>query len=282
MPVRRGAYARPELIGRSSNADNRYDRMLSIAAAVAVVGRGAVASHSDAAVVHRLHLLDPPPPDVISVCRSSGREGMRRGSPAVRVRRAPLPSTQVVVRDGVPVTSAARTVADLARTTSFQSGIVVADSALHSGKTSKAELAGVLQSCDRWPGVGQARRVLEFSDGLSESPFESIARVVFHEGGLPAPELQAWVGADGFIVGRADFFWRQHATIAEADGALKYANPQQARMQLERDARLRTAGFEVVHFTWGQLIGNPELVVASIEAAFRRSAALRRGERRAG
>ena len=43
--------------------------------------------------------------------------------------------------------------------------------------------------------------------------------------------------------------------------------------QLDRDARLRAAGFEVVHFTWPQITRAPDHVVASIRAAFQRASA---------
>jgi len=56
----------------------------------------------------------------------------------------------------------------------------------------------------------------------------------------------------------------------EADGAIKYATPARAMAQLDRDARLREAGFEVVHFTWQQVTRTPDQVVASIKTAFRR------------
>src|SRR5579859_2492942 len=116
----------------------------------------------------------------------------------------------------------------LARTTPYRSGVVTAGCALHLGKTTKDELNAVIATCGRWPGVMRARRVVEFSDGRAESPFESIARVAFRDGGLPPPELQVWVGGDGGPVGRADFLWRHHRTLAEADGALKYADPDRA------------------------------------------------------
>ncbi len=83
--------------------------------------------------------------------------------------------------------------------------MVSADSALYRGKVSKAELEAVIAACSRWPGIGRARGVVEFSDGRSESPFESISRVAFRDGGLPPPELQVWVGGDGGPVGRVDF-----------------------------------------------------------------------------
>jgi len=42
---------------------------------------------------------------------------------------------------------------------------------------------------------------------------------------------------------------------------------------LRRDARLRQAGFEVVHFSWDEIVHEPDQVAESIRAAFRRRAA---------
>ncbi|HEX6933330.1 MAG TPA: DUF559 domain-containing protein [Streptosporangiaceae bacterium] len=100
--------------------------------------------------------------------------------------------------------------------------------------------------------------------------------MAFDEGGLPPPELQVWVGREDRPIARVDFLWRQHATIAEADGALKYADPDRARQQLHRDADLRDAGFEVVHFSWRELTVSPDQVIGWITAAFGRAALLRR------
>jgi hypothetical protein len=182
-----------------------------------------------------------------------------------------LPSEHVTVRRGIRLTSVARTVVDLARTSSFQSGVVVADSALRSTQTSKAELQSVVTDCARWPGIRQAKQVVEFSDGRSESVLESISRVAFSDQGLPAPELQVWIGGeDQGVIGRADFLWRRYRTIAEADGALKYKDTGRAISQLRRDALLRAAGFEVVHFTWNEILRTPGQVGASLREAFRR------------
>ncbi|HLH57633.1 MAG TPA: DUF559 domain-containing protein, partial [Streptosporangiaceae bacterium] len=161
----------------------------------------------------------------------------------------------------------------LARMGTFVEGVVVADSALRAGKTTAGEMAGVIAECGSWPGVRRARQVVEFSDGRSESALESVGRVAFHEQGLPAPELQVWVGADELgTIGRADYLWAEHRTIAEADGALKYADPGRAVAQLQRDARLRDAGFEVVHFTWDEVTMAPWQVAARVRAAFGRAA----------
>ncbi|HEX9063953.1 MAG TPA: DUF559 domain-containing protein [Streptosporangiaceae bacterium] len=252
------------------------DRTVQIAAAVAAAGPGAVASHADAALLHGLDLLERPPADLIVVTRPKGHDRLRScpdGTPSVRIRIAPLVAHQVTVRGGVPVTSVARTVADLARSSAFRSGVVIADSALHVRKTTVTELDRVVTSCARWPGAARAREVIRFADGRSESPFETISRVAFRDGGLPPPDLQVWVGGDGGPVGRVDFLWREFRTIAEADGAFKYADPDRARQQLRRDADLREAGFEVVHFSWAELTASPAQVVRAIRVAFARGRA---------
>lgn len=270
----RGVYAQAVPAARLA-ASQRGERALRLAAAVALVGPQSVGSHQDAAILHKLALLERPHADIVAVSRPPEVAGSRRPRSGIQLHIAALPRSQVTVRGGVPVTSVARTVIDLARSVPFRSGVVVADSALHGKQASKDELRAVLTTCARWPGIERARHVVDFSDARSESPFESIARVAFRDGGLPPPDLQVWVGGDGRVIGRADFLWPAHATIAEADGAIKYADPDRARLQLQRDAELREAGFEVVHFSWRELTNAPGQVIQSIRAAFRRAAALR-------
>ena len=214
--------------------------------------------------------------------RSPGRPAAAAVVPSAQgssVHAAELPVRHLVVRDGISLTSVARTVVDLARTCTFRDGVVVADSALRTGKTTVPEITAVISDCARWPGVRRARAVGAFSDHRAESALESIGRVVFREYRLPAPELQVWVGGDLGVVGRADYFWPRYRTIAEADGAIKYADPRQAMRQLDRDARLRDAGFEVVHFTWQEITLTPWQVAERIRAAFVRGAVRARRER---
>ena len=78
---------------------------------------------------------------------------------------------------------------------------MVAHSALYQRLVTKPELQAVVRDCARWPRVDKARQVISFSDGRAESPFESIARVSFHDGGLPEPDLQVWVGDDLRVIG---------------------------------------------------------------------------------
>jgi predicted transcriptional regulator of viral defense system len=267
--VSRGRYTPAALAGAAPN-DRAVEHALLVAAALARLAPGVVASHHSAALVHSLDLLGRRPAGTVAVTRVPGGPGSRTGRPGVLLHLAALPAGHVVARYGIPVTSVARTVSDLARTCSFRDGVAVADSALRTGQTSKAELAEVIAACLRWPGIQGARQVAAYCDARSESALESVSRVAFRDQGLPPPELQAWIGDEAEVIGRADFLWRAFRTIAEADGAIKYADPVRAMAQLERDRRLREAGFEVVHFTWPEITRTPERVAASIVAAFRR------------
>jgi hypothetical protein len=242
---------------------------LEAAAAAAALGPSAVVSHETAAQLHGLSMLAPPPTE-LSVTRPPG-VGSRSARPGIRVHCAALPAEHVGGRLAVPVTTVSRTVIDLARVLEFRAGVVVADSALQQKLTSKKELAAVIAACPRWRGVRTATQVVEFADGRAESPLESLARIVFRDGGLPPPELQVAVTAAGEFIGRVDFFWKQFHTVAEVDGAAKYQDKSRASYEFRRDARLRDAGLEVVHFTWKDITSDADAVVSSIRRAFERA-----------
>ena len=97
----------------------------------------------------------------------------------------------------------------------------------------------------------------------------------FEEQGLPAPELQVWLGSADDRIGRVDHYWREHRTVAEADGAVKYAAGTGLFEEKLREDRLRDAGFEVVRYTWDEALRFPELLAARIRRAFARAAARR-------
>jgi hypothetical protein len=275
--IHRGVYA-TKLILAKAEGDPSLAHAVRVAALSAASARKGVASHHSAARMHGLELLNPPGADVVTITVPPGSQPGWRGKAGVRCHAATVPDTHVLKLYGLPATSVARTVADIARASTFAEGVAVADSALRLGKTSKSEIRGVLASCKRWPGVEQARQVVDFATWVAESVLESWARVVFHEHGLPEPQLQVPIpGKSGVFAGRADMCWRGYWTIAEADGMGKYQTHDDLKDQYRRDRRLQDAGWEVVHFSWDELLKDPADVVARIRVAFAR--AVRRGAR---
>jgi Transcriptional regulator, AbiEi antitoxin len=269
VKIRHGFYATAVILAKAEN-DPRLGHAIEVAAATA--RNKGIASHHSAAQLHGLDLLRKPTAGTVTLTVPPGTHTGRHGQGRVIQHVAELPSEHVTSLYGQPATTPARTVADIARTSSFMEGVVVADSALRERHTSKTELRRVLARCERWPGISQARDVVDFATAAAESVLESCARVSFRDQGLPTPELQVnIVGRDGSFIARVDFLWRGFNTIAEADGQLKYDGRDDAIAELKRDRLLREAGFEVVHFTWKELFAEPVRVATRIRAAFDRA-----------
>ena len=246
-------------------------RMLIQATLAMVVG--GVVSHASAAVLHGLPTFDRL--GQAHLTRASGR-GKRRGY--VHLHVAPLAADEVVERDGVVVTSLARTVLDLARCLPYREAVATGDAALRLG-LDRAELEQLLGAASRRPGIGTARRVVGFLDGRSESVGESFSRVVLHRLGLAPSSLQLEV-LDGTaaLVGRCDFGWEGQRTVGEFDGRVKYGRllrPGQdpgdvVWAEKQREDAIRDLGWQVVRWTWADL-ERERVLGARLQRAFSRA-----------
>ncbi len=266
--VRRGAYAERRAL---AGLDEPGRTAVAVAAARLVSQVDLVACRLTATALHELPRLGPLPaaPQLLE---------RREERPRHHGQSTTVPPGDVTVRIGVPVTSLPRTVVDVARRYGWLAGVLVADAVLARGIPAAA-LQEVADRCRSWPGAGRARRALLFADGRSESPLESLGRVRFSEQRLPACEPQAWLGDEHGPIGRVDHYWEAHRTIAEADGARKYADSVALFAEKEREDRLREAGFEVVRYTWDEAWRRPEMLAARVRRAFGRAA---ERQRRAG
>jgi very-short-patch-repair endonuclease len=262
--VRRGVYATRAAVDYAA-VNPRRGHALLVAAVGSAIGRDAVASHQSAARVHGINLLDPPA-NTVTLTRAPANRTNRLRSDGIVFHSANLPANHVTSRYGLLVTTVPRTVIDLARTSPFREAVVAADSALQADLATKADLATVAGLCHGWPGIQQARRVIEFSDERAESVLESCARVAFAEAGLRPPELQVTIHGPGWSC-RVDLCWPEYRVIAEADGLAKYNTRKDLVKQFERDRLLRDLGYQVIHFTWRELMRTPDVVIGRIRAA---------------
>jgi predicted transcriptional regulator of viral defense system len=267
VPIGRGIFV-PRTVAQEFATVPHGDHVLRAAAAVAHNGPACAVSHESAALLHNIDLIGEEIADVTITTWSGGRRGHRH---SVHTYSNEMPGSHITRKFGLPLTTAARTAVDLARTLPYAAGVVAADSALHRGLTTAAELWHVAGQCRLRRGGYRANRVVHFADRLAESPLESLARVIFDEGGLPQPELQVSItSTDNQFIGRVDFFWRKYKLIVEVDGAAKYdEDPTRARAQLWRDKALRRAGYEVLHFDWREVTAESDQTVAAVWAELR-------------
>jgi hypothetical protein len=272
--VRRGAYANP--LPPDATSERRHRRL--VAATLPGLNLGAVVSHGSAAVLHALPVWEAAL-ERVHVTRSRASGGQRRRF--VHVHAAPLVGSDVVTLNGVAVTSAARTVLDLARTVSFHQAVSAGDRALALG-LDPSELRESLSRMRSRPGVRAAHRTCALLDPRSESVGESFSRVRFVEQGIPAPMLQYEVyDENGCLLARCDFGWEQQRTLGEFDGKIKYdrlLRPGQTAGDVVyaekiREDALRDRGWQVVRWTWADL-ERPEVIRDRLLRAFDRTAAL--------
>jgi hypothetical protein len=233
---------------------------LAIEAASTVARRPLTFSHRSAAVLwglplvaRRTGLLDV----LVSTAAGSRTEhGFAKHATAEQ-------ELEVEVDDGLRVTSLARTTVDLAASLPFGPAVAVAvvDVAL-AREVERDELLSLL---DRLPD-GRARsrgaRSIAFGNARSGSPGESLSRVLIHELGFPAPELQHELHDRRGLIGYVDFFWSEFALIGEFDGLAKYVDPEMlgGRTPAEalvdekrREDRLRGVGPSVARWIWPDL-----------------------------
>lgn len=251
--LRRGVYASPGPEPLDAEARHR----LLVAATLPLLAPDAVLSHRSAAVVLGLPVVGEL--RRVEVTRAAVTSGKRRGS--VHVSAAPLPAEDVTVVEGLPVTTPARTVVDLARRLPFGPAVAAGDAALRQG-LSRTELEGVLLSSAGRPGLAAARRVCRFLDGRSESAGESLSRVALHRLGLAPSTLQLEVHDDaGALVARCDFGWEEERILGEFDGRVKYGRllrPGQEPgdvvwAEKQREDALRDLAWQMVRWTWADL-----------------------------
>lgn len=268
--LRRGAYARAPENGRTPEEAHR----LLIAATVPQLGEGAVLSHASAGVLHGLWLW-PDQLDAVHTTRPRTGGGGRRT--VVRRHTSALDAAEVTTLQGWPVTTLGRTVVDLARTLPYEQGVAAADAALRLG-LARDVLGEALRRQDRWPGAARARRVVAFADGRSESAGESASRVLLADQGLVPTDLQLVVADGRRTLGRVDFAWPEHRTIAEFDGRLKYGRLlrpgddvcEVVFREKVREDLLRDLGWQVVRWIWADL-ARPLVIAERVRRAFARA-----------
>jgi len=219
VPVRHGIYTTADRLA-SAATSVREAHLLAAAARRLAVGGDTVVSHESAACFHRIDLLDPLP--------TEPRLTLHRPAGAGRMTAHGLYVAQVPPEHRLPggrVTTAARGVADCARTLELDAAFVTVESALRLG-LDRRSIIRVLSACSGWPGANQARDLVMLADPWSESALESLARLWFVAQGLPRPFQQRNVlRLDGRFVARVDFVWPQFRTVCEVDGRVKYEDP---------------------------------------------------------
>lgn len=208
-------------------------------------GPSARASHDTAAYLHRF--LDAPRPREVDVVVPRGRHAQVAGQRLHTVRS--LGGDEVTERHGIPCTTVARTLLDLAVATT--PGVLERYLANEARKR-PAIVADVVELVDRHRRLPGRRRLLEVVSrlpgdvGRLGSPVEVLGVQRLRELCAPPFVLQYPVRDSDFVVIKCtDVAWPEKKTVLELDGAAYHdlvaarADDEQAR------ARMRAHGWHV-------------------------------------
>ncbi len=245
----------------------------------ACLDRGAVASHRTAAWLHGLWAL----PSVIDVSVAKGR-AMRCDDGALPVivhATTSLPPDDVVMVDGIPTTSIARTMLGLAALVPDEVDhdelVDVVARAIEDGKASLAWLTWLLEGrrCRGRNGVRALEAALDARVhlGPTESWLERRLLALVRSAGLPKPALQRTIPRQDGRAARVDFVYERQRIVIEVLGYAHHRTPAQLAADTMRANQLQVRGYRVLQLSSRTLDREPDAALAVIAAALAASPA---------
>jgi very-short-patch-repair endonuclease len=219
-------------------------------AAVLACGPGALMSYRAGGALQGL-LSSSPQLDVTVPQPRAKRDGI-----ALHRSRLIHPEDRDVVR-GIPVTSVARTLVDLA-------DVLPEDrlgKAVHQAEVQRRfDLKAVERVLDRTPGRRGRHRLLRVLAsykpplGFTRSRAERRFLALCERHGLPRPKTNVWLGEY-----EVDAYWDDVRVAVEIDGGETHLTWHAFQEDRTRDRRLAARGVRVVRVTWADLFDEPGL-----------------------
>jgi hypothetical protein len=233
-------------------------------AAVMACGNRAVLSHDSAAALYRLRKW-PPIPEVSSP--------LRRERPRIRTHRtATLTRGDVTYRQGIRVTTVARTIADISRRLTDDELTRAIHEARRNRDLTDHGLARLYALCPR------AAEVFDSEEAPSRSIFQHTFRAFLELRGHPIPVFEAdWHGY------QVDAYYADHKLIIELDGYRDHSLPDRFEADRERDELAIALQHATLRITWGRLTRKPGELDRNLRAilAARAPRVSRHGDRHA-
>jgi very-short-patch-repair endonuclease len=228
-------------------------------AALLACGPLSVIGHRSAVVVTGLRWRYSGPVEVVLP------HEVQLGRAGVRCRRvAALAADEIVVRHGLRVTAPARTLVDVAATTSRADLERLAEEILFQRLASPADILDAVGRGAGRPGIRKLRAIADLLDeeSFTRSEAERRLKTLLRSAGLPMPRMN--VKRAGWEV---DAVWDRQRLVVEVDGYRSHGTRPQFERDREKDARMMLAGYRVLRFTWRQITREPAFVVATITTA---------------
>jgi Protein of unknown function (DUF559) len=260
-------------IQRGIYLPRRIEATPSVLARAALLSSGAVGAVPSHATAARVHQIAVPEEDRVGHVTVT-RKQRRRNRPDLHFHTRSIGCGEVERRDGVPVTSVARTLADLATSLERLRAVWAMDDALRRRLCVKAEVIAVIERWRGGAGCVSARERLDEADGVAESILETAGRLVLRDRGVPLPIPQHELRSPGgTLVARLDGAYLREKVALEYDGADPHGLPEAVFRDRWRQNGLPELGWTVLRFTWWDVMRDPDGVAAIVQRTLLRRAA---------
>ncbi len=232
-------------------------------AAVLAAGEGAVGSHQVAGAIWEILRWNGVPH--VTVPRKLPQR------PGLVIHRCRLATDEMTTRDGLPVTTVARTLLDLAAVLPrhrLERALREAEYRRYADSPSLSEL---LKRHRGGRGTATLRAILthhRLGESITRSELEDRFLSLVAESNLPLPAVNMPVQIGGRWI-EVDCAWLARRVIVELDGHAAHSTRRAFEDDRERDRLLQVAGWRVVRVTWRQLHERPSGVVADLRALLR-------------
>jgi very-short-patch-repair endonuclease len=184
----------------------------------------------------------------------------------IRVHRRTLDPRDIWIRDGIRVTSPARTILDLAATMSVATLRRMVRQAHAERLVTTRQLLDVLARHRGHRGAAKLRAVIAEGAAPTRSVLEDHVLELIVKAGIERPEINARLVVGGRAV-EPDMLWREQRLIVECDGRRWHSDPLTRRHDAARQALLEANGYRVIRITWEQVVDHPQQTIARICAA---------------
>jgi very-short-patch-repair endonuclease len=228
---------------------------------VKACGEGAVLSHFAAASLWGLVEWDHRPVDVTVTT-----EGTRLHRGIKTHRTSVLEPCDLTCRQGIPVTSPARTVLDCAAVRQGTPLRRLVREAQACNLVTVGEIAEVLGRLAPRRGSRRLANIVATGAAPTRSELEDAVLDLLLRGGFAHPEVNQPLVLDGRRV-VPDFRWAAERLVVEADGAAWHDHRLAREDDAERQALLEAHGNRVLRVTWDQAIARGPQTLARIKAA---------------
>ena len=231
--------------------------------AAVLAGPGVVLSHRSAAAMWGLTAGAPGRVEVSAPTR--------RRPAGVDVHRTRLHEDEVTELENIPLTTASRTLLDLAAVLPRNR----LERALREAEVRRlgdaASLAVLLERHPRRRGTAALRSILasgRVADGVTRSELEERFLVFLDANALPRPQLNVHLEVHGRLL-ECDCVWRARRLVVELDGHAAHSPRTAFERDRARDRALHAAGWRVLRITWRQLHREADAVAADLGVLLR-------------